>query len=420
MSPGGIRIGFVSTRFSGSDGVSLETRKWASVLEGMGHTCFYFAGESDRPAERTTVVPEAMFTHPEIQSITAAAFRGGRRAPEVSVGIARLAAMFKDRIAEFVAVFGLDLLIAENALTIPLNIPLGLALTEFIAENDVPVIAHHHDFHWERDRFLVNCVGDYLSMAFPPALPGVHHVVINSLASQQLSLRKGVSVRMIPNVMDFDHPPEPPERTTAEVRALLGFAEDADEHLVLQPTRVVQRKGIEHAIELVKRIGLKARLVVSHDQIDEGHGYVRRILEYAELLGVRLEFLADKVRQRGNGGVVSLGDLYRAADLVTYPSTIEGFGNALVEAIYYRRPVVVNRYSIYSLDIAPKGFRMIEFDDYVTDDVVAEARRLVENPALAEEMTEHNYQLGRRYYSFRTLEAQLQALVRDCLGESAA
>jgi glycosyltransferase involved in cell wall biosynthesis len=245
-------------------------------------------------------------------------------------------------------------------------------------------------------------------------------VVINSLASQQLSLRKGVSVRVIPNVMDFDHPPEPPERTTAEVRALLGFAEDAEEHLVLQPTRVVQRKGIEHAIELVKRMGLKARLVVSHDQIDEGHGYVRRIVEYADLLGVKLEFLADKVRQRGNGGVVSLGDLYRAADLVTYPSTIEGFGNALVEAIYYRRPVVVNRYSIYSLDIAPKGFRMIEFDDYITDDVVAEARKVVETPALAEEMTEHNYQLGRRYYSYRMLEAQLQALVRDCLGEGPA
>ena len=35
-----VRIGFVSTRFAGKDGVSLEVEKWVSVLEGMGHECF--------------------------------------------------------------------------------------------------------------------------------------------------------------------------------------------------------------------------------------------------------------------------------------------------------------------------------------------------------------------------------------------
>ena len=40
---------------------------------------------------------------------------------------------------------------------------------------------------------------------------------------------------------------------------------------------------------------------------------------------------------------------------MTYPSTYEGFGNALLEAIYFRVPVVINRYSIYVQDIEPKG-----------------------------------------------------------------
>ena len=52
------RIGFISTRFAGTDGVSLETSKWAHVLEEMGHVCYYFAGQCDRPAERSRVVPE--------------------------------------------------------------------------------------------------------------------------------------------------------------------------------------------------------------------------------------------------------------------------------------------------------------------------------------------------------------------------
>ena len=81
-------------------------------------------------------------------------------------------------------------------LTIPLNISLGLALAETIAETEIPTIAHHHDFYWERDRFSVNAVSDYLRMAFPPNLPNIRHVVINSDALEQMALRTGIS---------FDH-----------------------------------------------------------------------------------------------------------------------------------------------------------------------------------------------------------------------
>ena len=41
----GKNIGFVSTRFAGTDGVSLESSKWAEVLDKSGHACFWFAGE---------------------------------------------------------------------------------------------------------------------------------------------------------------------------------------------------------------------------------------------------------------------------------------------------------------------------------------------------------------------------------------
>ena len=48
------RVGFVSTRIAGTDGVSLEIAKWAEVIERVGIECYYIAGESDRPAERTS------------------------------------------------------------------------------------------------------------------------------------------------------------------------------------------------------------------------------------------------------------------------------------------------------------------------------------------------------------------------------
>ena len=62
-------VGFVSTRFAGTDGVSLETEKWAAVFENEGYNCFYFAGELDRPPQRSYLVKEAHFKHPKIKDI---------------------------------------------------------------------------------------------------------------------------------------------------------------------------------------------------------------------------------------------------------------------------------------------------------------------------------------------------------------
>jgi hypothetical protein len=128
----------------------------------------------------------------------------------------------KDQLYDFIAKFNIDLLIPENALTIPLNIPLGLAITEVIAETGLPTIAHHHDFFWERQEFKTNSVWDYLNMAFPPHLPTIRHVVISSSADNQLSLRTGISSTIIPNVMDFKHPPPPPDDYASDVREALG------------------------------------------------------------------------------------------------------------------------------------------------------------------------------------------------------
>ena len=48
------RIGFVSTRIAGTDGVSLEIEKWTRVLEDrIGMECCYICGECDRPAGRS-------------------------------------------------------------------------------------------------------------------------------------------------------------------------------------------------------------------------------------------------------------------------------------------------------------------------------------------------------------------------------
>jgi hypothetical protein len=216
------RIGFVATRLRGTDGVTLETAKWIQVLESEGHLCFSLSGESDGGGAHSLVIPEMHFQHPDVTEIYQTAFASRARPQAITERIHQLAQHLRQAIGRFVETFDIEILIVENALAIPLNLPLGLAITEYIAETGIPVIAHHHDMFWERKRFLVNCVWDYLNMAFPPHLPSIQHVVINSSASNQLSLRTGVSSVIIPNVMDFDHPPARADSYAETIRSDLG------------------------------------------------------------------------------------------------------------------------------------------------------------------------------------------------------
>jgi len=413
-------IGFISFRLSGTDGVSLETKKWADVFNRNDCTCYYYGGELDAPDEVSHVVPEAHFQHPEIRELYETAFSYAERPRELTAGLHHYREVIKDSLYEFVNRFDIDLLIPENAITIPLNISLGMAITEFIAETGIYTIAHHHDFFWERKRFLRNCVWDYLNQCYPPHLNSIHHVVINTSGANQLALRTGISSTRIPNVMEFEKEAPGIDEYNADVREALGVSED--ELLILQPTRVVQRKGIEHAIELVARMELPATLVISHASGDEGYEYQTRVKEYAELLGIKALFVDDVIDDyRGTSSdgrkIYSLQDVYPHADLVTYPSIIEGFGNAFLEAIYFRKPIMVNNYSIYSHDIKPLGFEVIEMDDFIARDTIAETKAVLADPERIRKMTDHNYQLALKYFSYTVLETKLWYLVKSFFGE---
>jgi len=420
MTPSTARIGFVSTRLKGTDGVSLEVRKWTEVLTGLQHECFFFAGESDWPPDRSYVVPEAHFSYPEVRYLSADLFDDYVRTTETSQRIDTLKIYLKTHLHRFIRQYDLDLLIIENAMAIPMHVPLGLALTEVIAETSIDTIAHHHDFAWERSRFSVSAAEDYLHAAFPATLKAIRHVVINSYAQSQLAYRVGLSSTVVPNVMQYEKPPQPPDGYADDLRSALGL--QPGEFFILQPTRIVPRKRIERAMGLAARLGLPYALVISHEAGDEGSEYVDYLQELIDSFKARVIFGAahfgDERGQTADGRkLYSLADAYQAADLVTYPSSVEGFGNAFLEAIYYRKPLVVSTYDIYRLDIKPKGFKVVEFDEFVTRQAVQQARELLLNPDRAAEIVEYNYALARQHFSYSNLEKLLVALISQCRGD---
>jgi len=178
----------------------------------------------------------------------------------------------------------------------------------------------------------------------------------------------------------------------------------------------VQRKGIEHSIELLHELAdPRAKLVITHSSGDEGDAYAEHIRRYAHTLNVPLLF-AESVMAHNRGGAAGrpafpIADAYHDADFVTYPSTYEGFGNAFLEAIYYRKPLLCNRYAIYRTDIEPVGFRVVLMDGFFTEDVVGQVRRVLEDEALRREMVEHNYAQAARFFSYRRAADELTALL---------
>ncbi|NKB25768.1 MAG: glycosyltransferase [Kiritimatiellae bacterium] len=414
------RIGFVSTRFAGTDGVSLESAKWAQVLWGLEDISFWYGGRLDRAPDISLCIPEAYFGHPENQWIKDRIWGQQNRDPQVSQRVRNMAEYLKKPLYTFVKKFDLTLFIIENAVTIPMHIPLGIAITEFLAETRFPAIAHHHDFYWERVHFSVNAAQDYLELAFPPRDPELQHAVINQAAQEQLSWRKGISSMLIPNVLDFENPPPAPDDYAKDVRTEIGLS--PDDIMVLQPTRIVPRKGIEHAIKLLEFLDdPKYKLVISHEAGDEGWEYSHMISELAREANVDIRFISDRVgeiRQYDRKGrkVYTLWDIYPHADFVTYPSIYEGFGNALLEAIYFKVPVLVNRYDIFARDLQPKGFHLPLMEGFVTRSVAKEVQHILEDSGYREELTNHNYEVAKKFYSYSVLRNSLMTLITEIKG----
>jgi glycosyltransferase involved in cell wall biosynthesis len=409
-----MKIGFVSTRLAGTDGVSLETHKWAKVSRALGHEVYYCAGQLEDDAPNPTLIPELHFRDPEAEAIGRIVF--GQMEPPG--GLARrleeATECIKAKLHTWVNGTGIDVMVVQNALAIPMHVPLGLALARLIKETGIPTIGHHHDFFWERQRFRLNSIPDLLRKTFPPDLPSIRHVAINSLAQRDLKFFCGLEAMVVPNVFDYDTPAPGLDDYNQDFRQAMGFS--PYEWIFLQPTRVIARKGIDISFELLRRLREpRARLVISHHAGDEGLAYYRQLLNRADAMNVEVHYLAGFIEEervvRDGRKAYTLWDVYPHADFVTYPTLYEGFGNALLEAIYFRKPVLVNRYSVYVADIAPLGFNFVEVDGWITDESVSEVRRLLDDPDCCRDITDKNYELARQHFSYEVLASALQQLL---------
>ena len=445
------RIGICHFRVGLTDGVSLEIEKWKNVLEKIGHTVYLLAGEA--PNLDATIIPKLRFDHPEINKIYNNSFHFLSDFPSEEVlcqEIYKIANQIEEKIYSFIRKFSIELLDVENIWSLPLNIPAAIALYRVIKSAGIKTVSHHHDFFWERSHFdypTCKTVKEVLVTYFPPQDSLIRHAVINSIAQNELKTRRGIDAVVIPNIFDFEGTEWKIDDYNYDFNKSLGLSQK--DIIILQATRIVSRKGIELAIDLVKELAkpdnlllLKERGFYDKREIDEKSKVVLVLpnliedKEYFKLLKEKIKkekvyviFVSDivdtKRKIKNNRKIYSLWDTYLFSDLVTYPSLYEGWGNQFLEAIKAKLPIVVFEYEVYKRDIKPNGFRVISLGDklkgkdvqglYKIDSSIIkratkEAIRVLTDLPYRKKIVEYNFDLGRRLYSMQVLKKYLEPL----------
>lgn len=445
-----MRIAFLHNALGKTDGVSLEVDKWRSVLIEMGHEVFYIAGNEN---EGNIVLPELDFYHPrtrkEIKNATVA-LTDYRDQEALLEDIRRSANLIKSKLYEIIEDKKIDVIIPNNLMSVGYHIAALKAIYELIEETGIKTICHNHDFYFEDSGEVTQtcrAVKDILQEMAPPKLLNVKNLVINKIAKGELFNRKHIKADIVPNVFDFDM--KPWERDEYNSTFLQDFNIKEDDLVFLQATRVMDRKGIELAIDVVgdlnknkdrllgktlyngKKFSEGSSIILLCAGIVENFGisneYVERLIRRAKEKGVDLRFIGERVshsRSMKNGNkVYSLWDSYMYCDFVTYPSIWEGFGNQFIEAVFARLPVVAFEYPVYISDLKEKGFEIVSLGNkyikkdgliYIDEEIIKRVRdkiiKILLDKSMAAAIIEKNYNIAKENYSYTVLKKIIKEL----------
>ncbi len=413
-------ITILTTRIAGNDGVSLECEHWRDILRRMGHKVTFVAGQLDRSG---IVIPELHFNSPEVVDIHDRVLYGKESFKNIEADVFRIAGLIEGKLRNiFNGGKKIDLLIIPNVLSLPMHFPLAVALTRVIEELKIPTIARHHDFWWERKRFLKSSLFPFFERWFPPNLPQIKHVVINSIAQEELMNRTGINAEIIWDSFNFDSDLNKMDSYSSKFRT--DFEIKKDDLIFLQATRIVPRKRVELSIELLQKLNNpKAILILAGHSGDEAGDYEAKLRRAAKESGIRYKFIGKRVNSKRriynkifNGKtkktrVYTLWDCYVNADFVTYPTEVEGFGNQFVESIYFKKLIILTPYPVYNADIKPLGFEAIEMGEEVTDNVTQQVNDLITNESKRKESVEKNFGIGKKNFSYKSVEEKLKKLL---------
>ena len=448
-----MNILMIHYKIGGTDGVSLEMDKWKTSLEKMNNNVYMLGGEINNkivypPLYHISKIAKDFYAYsfenkPVFEN--EAAYKSN-----IQIEVDKI----KPIVIDFIDDKKIELVIVQNIWSVAMNIALAIALEEIIESRNLKVLAQHHDFFWERKagvHYGCNFAKEIAQKYLPPTNENYKHVVINQQGHDTLLKRKNLESTIIPNVFDFNAPTWEIDSFNKDFKKDIGLREK--DIIILQATRIVDRKAIELAIDLIAEVNKKKQLFVGkkiydnrifdsdsnfvlllagYDTDDSSGTYLKRLKEHAISKNVDLKVISDRVSHSrkivNNTKTYSLWDTYVFCDLITYPSYWEGWGNQFLEGLFAKKPMVVFEYPVFITDIKNKGFDYISLGNeykinektdlvYIEKSTLEKAANKVFsylfNKDLRKVSIDSNFEIGKRFFSMESLFNQLKQILNN-------
>jgi len=384
------KIAICHYRVGGTDGVSLEIEKRKKILEKHGCEVKLIAGQRSQGVDYT--INELEWDDGVIPIIKENGFLHFGRTDlddeELKAKIKEIARLIKNKLDHIQLREKFDAVLVHNIFSFGGHIAAAKAFAQWIEKFKLLTLATHHDFYWEREEYYMPrslYLQNYMDKFMPPKSSYIKHVVINSLTKKELKRRSGITASILPDVFDFNQPEWSKDSYNSD------FWEEFDirptDLIVLQATRIIPRKAIELAMDFVKvlqskmdklrdckiyngkKLGIHANVVfVMAGYVEEEkrvYLFKLKTKSFREKIHLKIISRHIEAERRTKRGIkkYSIWDAFVYADLVTYPSIWEGWGNQFIEAVFAKKPIVVFEYPVFKKDIKPEGYEYISLGD---------------------------------------------------------
>ena len=455
----------LSTHFisRGTDGVSLQMQEINTYLKSNGWDVFECS--SDCPEDGNGLrIPMMNHCLDEVVQLKKQIFTPDIADPSKVNGLMDLlekqSRIVQDEVEKYIDREGIRIVHIRNVFSLPENLAATLAFYR-IAEKrpDLIFVSQSHDLAKEpiRAHKYETPYPEFqrlLDKIINPVLPNIKNVVIHSQGGKFF---EGNDCSIIPDAFDFSMERARPNNKNG-FRKEMGIGEN--DLIVGVMTRIVERKGIEFAIQYVKKlqeqrhnlasighgIGLKERkfdensriilALVQKEDLPQNMDYYKKLLEFAKQQGVDLRYFGHHVvadsRYRGESDKYPFYSTYGSMDIICYPPYWEGFGNQLLEAVWAGYVPVLFEYPVFKSDIAknirnfislgdsyedqPSGLKAIPWPN--ADTAANKTIQMFRSPEIARLWAAQNLSNARSHYDINVVGKQYLGLFSGLLEKS--
>jgi glycosyltransferase involved in cell wall biosynthesis len=257
---------------------------------------------------------------------------------------------------------------------------------------------HHFDNYRSNERKLVNkFIKKIVNKIY---LTPMDKIIVNSNFTKQEVASLGVSLERIEVIN--------PGLNKSELKKIERPKQKGKIYL-LCVGHCRPRKGIDYLIKAVKNItceGLELNIVGRKEKED----YFNFLLNSAEYVKRNV------INFHGDVGQDRLNEFYTNSDIFVLPSLWEGFGIVLLEAMYYKLPIVATKVSAIP-ELVTDGENGLLVPPADSEALAEAISKLVETPSLRKQMGERGYERVINSYSWEDTGKKFYQIVKELNGK---